>query len=217
MPRGIIVIMDISNLEPATSASMEGAFVGNILPIKTSRNNPRVKYFEGKISDGAKTVRFVSFEPKLRSQVEEAEENLYGIALTNCAVKRSREAGELEVLVSSQMKISNSPKKFKVDDKTINELSAVKSVEIMPLDKLQDVAEQQHVTVKGKVVTVYPNEKVAIKSSGKILSKHDCEIADSTAVYRCVTWENQIKFFKENKSYILKNVTVRSFNGAKYL
>ena len=93
MPRGIVIIMDISNLEPATSASMEGAFVGNILPIKTSRNNPRVKYFEGKISDGAKTVRFVSFEPKLRSQVEEAEKNLYGIALTNCAVKRSRKPG----------------------------------------------------------------------------------------------------------------------------
>ena len=95
-----------------------------------------MKYFEGKISDGAKTVRFVSFEPKLRSQVEEAKEDLCGITLTNCAVKQSREAGELEVLVSSQTKITNSSKNSKVDDKTINELSVVKSVKIMSLDKL---------------------------------------------------------------------------------
>ena len=82
------------------------------------------------MSDGAKTVRFVSFEPKLRPQVEEARESLRGVALKNCTVKRSREAGELEVLVSSQTKITNSPKKFKVDDKAINEYRAVKSVEI---------------------------------------------------------------------------------------
>ena len=67
--------------------------MGNISPIKTSRNNARVKYFEGQLSDGAKTVRFVSFEPKLRPQVEEARESLRRVALKNCIVKRSREAG----------------------------------------------------------------------------------------------------------------------------
>ena len=81
---------------------MEGIFVGPVSPIKTSRNNAKVKYFEGQLSDGSKTVRFVSFEPKLRSQVEQAKEGLRGAALANCTVKRSREAGELEVLISSQ-------------------------------------------------------------------------------------------------------------------
>ena len=57
--------MEISTLVPSSSASMEGVLVGNISPIKTSRNNARVKYFEGQLSDGAKTVRFV---PKLGSQ-----------------------------------------------------------------------------------------------------------------------------------------------------
>ena len=58
---------EISNLVPSSSASMEGVFVGNISPTETSRNNTRVKYFE----DGAKTVRFASFKPKLRSQYGE--------------------------------------------------------------------------------------------------------------------------------------------------
>ena len=106
--------MEISDLVPSSSASVEGVFVGSISPIKTSRTNSRVKYFEGHLSDGAKTVRFVSFETKLRSQVEEAKDNLRGVALKNCTVKRSRDAGELEVLVSSQTKITNSPKKLKL-------------------------------------------------------------------------------------------------------
>ena len=63
--------MEISNLVPSNSASMEGIFLGNISPIKTRRNNAKVKYFEGQLSDGAKMVRFVSFEPKLRSQYRE--------------------------------------------------------------------------------------------------------------------------------------------------
>ena len=32
-----------------------------------------------------------------------------------------------------------------------------------------------------------------------------------------MTWEDQIGLFEESKSYKLSNVTVRSFNGAKYL
>ena len=60
--------IEISNLVPSSSASVKGVNVGKISPIKTHRNNARVKYFEGKLSDGAKMVKFVSFEPKLRSQ-----------------------------------------------------------------------------------------------------------------------------------------------------
>ena len=82
--------MEISDLVPSGSASVEGVFVGPVSPIKTSRNNAKVKYFEGQLSDGSKTVRFVSFEPKLRSQVEQAREGLRGVSLANCTVKRSR-------------------------------------------------------------------------------------------------------------------------------
>ena len=67
--------MEISELVASSSASIKGVFVGNISPIKTSKNNARVKYFEGKLSDDAKTFRFVAFQPKLRSQVEEARES----------------------------------------------------------------------------------------------------------------------------------------------
>ena len=44
-----------------------------------SRNNIKVKYFEGQLSDGYKRVKFVSFEPKPRQQIEESQEKSSGI------------------------------------------------------------------------------------------------------------------------------------------
>ena len=41
-------------------------------------------------------------------------------------------------------------------------------------------AEHQHITVKGKVVAVSCIEKINVKSSGQVLTKRDCVIADST-------------------------------------
>ena len=138
----------VSDLVPSTSTNVEGVFVGDLSPIKTSRRNPNVKYFEGQLSDGCKTVRFVSFEPKLHSKVNEAREDLRGVSLKNCAVKRSRQGeNELEVLVSSQTKIQNSPKKFKLDGETVK--GGLKSNKIVELEMLAEVSENQYVCLKG--------------------------------------------------------------------
>ena len=68
--------MEISNLMPSNSTNVEGVFVGPISPIKTSKKNTNIKYFEESLSDNSKTVRFVSSEPKLRPQIEQAREAL---------------------------------------------------------------------------------------------------------------------------------------------
>jgi len=88
MPR---VVMDQSpkdlsvlDLLPSCSASVEGVFVGTLSP---GRKNPNVKYFKGQLSDGCKTVRSVSFEPRLRPQIEEAQGKSAAVLLRNCAIK----------------------------------------------------------------------------------------------------------------------------------
>jgi len=208
--------MEVSELVPSNSANVEGMFVGPISPIKTSRKNDRVHYFDGCLSDGSKTVRFVSFDPKLRPQIEKAKEDLRGVSLTNCAVKRNR--GEMEVVVSTQSKILNSPKKFKVDESTLmNGSQGGSNMDIASLDMIGDIHEHQYISVKGKVVAIREIEKVVVKSSGKMLTKRECLFADSTAVYRCVVWEDQVKVLHEEKSYKLSKATVRSFNSRKYL
>ena len=71
--------MYVSDLVVSTGASssgtVHGVLVGEVSPIKMSRKRNNVKYFEGQFSDGKKTVHLVSFEPKLRGQLDEAQKS----------------------------------------------------------------------------------------------------------------------------------------------
>lgn len=208
--------VEVSRLVPSNSTNVHGVFVGAVSPVKTGKSNSKVKYFEGQLSDGSKTVRFVSFEPNLRRQIEAAQENGSAVQLKNCAVKRNRQQ-DLEVLASTQTKILNSPKKFKIGENVLKEFEEGKCSEMSTLEELNNVAELQGVTVSGKVVSLFPIEEVTMKSSGKVLRKRDLMLADKTAVFRCVAWENHIELLEEDYSYRMSNATVKSFNGGKYL
>ncbi len=60
-------------------------------------------------------------------------------------------------------------------------------------------------------------EKVFVKSRGVTLTKQEFTLADCTAVVQAVVWENHVGVPKEDESLKLRNVTIRIFNGAKYL
>ena len=190
----------MSEIQPSSSANVHGVFVGGLSPIKPSRKNSEVKYFEGQLSDGRKTVRVVSFDPKLRGEIEEARQQRYGVGLMNCCIKRSRnpERNKFEVIVGNKTTVVKSPKKFKIDTET-EAASLYCCPELTTLELVKDVAKQ--LTVTGKVVSVSDTEQVTMKNSNKSLSKMDFTIvftiADCTAVYRGVVWENQIKTIKE--------------------
>ena len=201
-------VVKVSDLEPCNSVNVEGVFVGTLSPVRKNKQN---KYYDGSFSDGVKTVTFVSFEPKLREEIEEAHKNCYGVSLLNCAVKCSRQdESELEVFVSSKTSVLKSPKKFKIDkESTFTKHSKVCT--------LEDVSEHQRVTVKGKVVEVSAVEKITVKSTGKNFTKRDFVLANLTSQRRCVAWEQHVDDVQEDKSYKLMNVIVRSFNGSKYI
>ena len=57
--------MKVSDVEPSTLArTFHGVVISELSPIKTSTKNSAVKYFDGRFSNGKKTVRLVSFDPK---------------------------------------------------------------------------------------------------------------------------------------------------------
>ena len=61
--------------------------VGQISPLKTSKTKSGVRYFDGSLSDGRKTLRMISFDPKLREQFEVFMELLHlldDIMIINC-------------------------------------------------------------------------------------------------------------------------------------
>lgn len=178
--------------------------------MKTSSKWSGVKYFEDRISDGVKTVRLVSFEPN-------AQTSKAGVALRNCAIKRSCVSDNFEVHLNNKNGIVSSPKKFKVLEEEVTMHATCSSV-LGTLEELKDVAEHQRISISGKVVAfLSPVEQIVMKGAGKHLSKRELKVADGTAACRCVIWENHIDQVEEDKCYTFENATVRSFNGAKYV
>ena len=170
----------MSDVEPSTSTgTFHGVVIGELSPIKTSTKNSTVKYFDGRFGGGKKTVRLVSFDPKLRTQFEEVKKLGSGVALQNCLVKRK--ADDFELHVNSKSSILRSPKKFKVSDDSCEEECCP---ELKTLEDLKNLAEHQQVTFTGKVLSVSAVEELVKKDSGKQFHKQDFVIADTTASCR---------------------------------
>ncbi len=139
-------------------------------PVKCSRTaKAEVKYFEGQLSDGKKTVRMVSFEPKLRAEVEQAQVSGEGVALTNCCVKESKKQGcdALEIVAGSRTTVVKSPKKYRIgEDVRCASASVCGSRDVLTLEEIKDLGEGQKVNVTGKVQEKEEKEKVHVKSRG---------------------------------------------------
>ena len=56
--------LDVCDVKDSGSAIMHGV-VTKLSPVKKSKRDDKVKYFNGQISDGKGCVRVVSFEPSL--------------------------------------------------------------------------------------------------------------------------------------------------------
>lgn len=107
--------MDVSEMTESTSAVVHCALVGPVSPVKCSHSS-NVEFFEARASDGKKTARLISFEPKLRDKLEKAQESKQEVAITNCSVQRNKRSGskELEIVLGSRTSVIPSPKKFEV-------------------------------------------------------------------------------------------------------
>ncbi len=161
----------------------------------------------------------VSFEPRLRAEVEQARENGEGVAVTNCCVQKSKKPGcdALEIVAGSRTTVVKSPKKFKIaGDVRCVAASVCGSRDVLTLEELKDLREGQHVNVTGKVKAIEEGEQVHVKSRGVMLTKADFVISDCTAVCRGVAWEDHIADLHIDHTYKLIGVTIRFFNSAKY-
>ena len=60
---------NVSEVREKEKAVIHGCII-HISPIKTSRNNAKHKYFDGKIGDGMKVVRVVGIDTSLQEKLE---------------------------------------------------------------------------------------------------------------------------------------------------
>lgn len=118
-------------------------------------------YFEGQFSDGTKRL-LASFEPKLRSQFDEAQKAQCSLAVQNCVVKRNRDNDDFEIHVNKQTSLVQSPKKFKVG-KEFDLPKTYCGPELGTLEQLKNLSELQQISIRGKVQSIGEAAQVFIK------------------------------------------------------
>lgn len=143
---------EVSEIEADKNVTVHGVVV-ELSPIKESAKDGKVKYFSGKVSDGRKVARVISFEPTLRPSLEKFRQEGKSVALVNCKVQESKFDQSLEIMTSKYTKVESSPRKFNISDTdsaTGPESSAVE----VDLDRIAQLAANQRIAVTAKVVKV---------------------------------------------------------------
>ena len=157
----------------------------------------------------------VSFEPKLWPSMEQSKEDQFTIALVNCDIQKSKKRGhsfsEYEVVAGLYTKIQKYPKKFKIDDEVLQSLASTVIESIADISK---ISIGSSVSVIGKVTRVGVPEEVHSK---QILKKQDCYLSDGSGTRRIVLWQKRIHVLAKGVSYRLKDVSVKQWDGSKYL
>ena len=105
------VDFDVSETRETKSATVHGV-IRDVSALKTSKDK-RTQYFDAKLTDGKKTVRFVCFEPELRKEIFAMENK--EAALSNCRVQKSKISGRkksLEIVASKSTNVIKSPRQF---------------------------------------------------------------------------------------------------------
>ena len=73
----------------SSPVTVHGMVVGQVSPLKTSRSNSSMKYFNGSFTDVKKTLRIISFDPKLHNQFEEVQKSCTSVALKKCEDRKN--------------------------------------------------------------------------------------------------------------------------------
>ena len=191
-----ITDMDVSEIKIGKAVTVHGAVVGCISPVRVSKKKEDVKYFDSVLTDGKKAVRFISFEPRLRETLMKAKEVGDGVVVANCIVQKRKGYAcedDLEIVAGAKTTVVNSPKKFRIDDNLVLPAGATPDTvtTVSSLEQIATIAINQHLTIKAKVKSVQPIEKIMTRA-GNLIDKQEVILADLDAACRCVLWDKHV-------------------------
>ena len=184
--------------------------VTELSPVKLNRKNQ--EYFSGKISDGKKTMRVLSFEPTLHGAMEKSriDGNPNQIKEALLRYASGSEDTPFEIWTSRRSHVeSSSEKSFDLTD-------VEKKYSVVALEDLVNIAVNERVVVSIKVVDMEETRTTQNKY-GKEFTMQNVMVADGTAQCQVVLWENEVGKLELDKSYRLENVAVCVFNDVKHL
>ena len=142
--------------------------------VKRSHKNKDVQYVEGRLSVGKEVCRFVSFDVKIKDEIDKMKENgVDSVILKNCAIKKSRmgECSHKLVLSKQSSVVSLPPKKFKLPENNLKKCMKEKVLE--KLECIEGLGSNvgNKVGVKGKIVSVKKEEGIRSRDGSKVFTK----------------------------------------------
>ncbi len=199
---------DVSSIDQASqNATIHGVVAAVSPQMLTSKSGKN--YFDGSLTDGKKKIRLVGFDEEKRARLAAFRTKKEAVALQNCQVKPSRDSTEFEVFVKGCTELLQSPKK--TFDVAGLDLAAIDTKEIT-LNQLAELPDFQRVTVAVKAVRV--DQPVHVVGGKR---KQEIMLSDSSGKSKLTLWEGDIGKLPDGESYRLRNMSVRSYNGRKYL
>lgn len=86
--------------------SLCGIFT-QLSPMKRSKRNSCESFFDGRMSNGHKSMRVVCFNSKLHGENEKAKANRESVGFNTCEIKRTSYGDEFELLMTGRPKDCN--------------------------------------------------------------------------------------------------------------
>ena len=130
------------------------------------------------------------------------------VELSDCQVKKARRGSRMELLLKGSSVVRSSVRQIDVSGIRFGiDVAGVVSVEDVCSRSVYD-----RVSLKMKVLSV--RETVCV---GKGKTKQDVVVGDSTCVVKFTLWEEAVGKRKVGESYLLENVIVMEYGGAKFV
>ena len=141
--------------------------------MQQKKKSAKIKYFDGKLSEGHNTMWTVSFQPYLRSWLKESLDAATSVAVTDYQVKEGGFHRGLKIVTASKSKVGpSSPKKFKLPE-DLSRIDSDASSEV----RIEEIENLVH--VKTMLVGVPKRESDPASESEKVLCLEDCELKPS--------------------------------------
>ena len=149
------------------------------------------------------------YSPKQRPTLQQAFEKKSPIKIIGTRKNTKRLfSDEEEYTLSKSAKLHSTSLAFPCNDKFDNKLHTCEEALEAPI--------YQQIDLKVKVITKQPDKQAVVKNE-KTYYKVECMVADHTNSIKLILWEDTIDKVSAGKSYLLQNVTVRSFDDTKFV
>jgi hypothetical protein len=178
----------------------------DVCALLTGLSPMRKKHFIGELVDEQKSMRFVGFSPAQRAQLDSFNSNHQPVLLKNCDIQLNEYSKNLEVVIKGYTKITNSPKKFDVED------PATIGTTTISLNELDGMEEFAKVNIHAKVIELSTPQ---IVNGGK--RKQEVVLGDDTGTATLTLWETDIDCLQLSKSYDITKLIVRIFRDTHFL